>query len=360
MSNRTGKRFGFGIIGGGVIAPFHARAIGELPNARLVAVADVIEEQAATTAAKFGVEALGVEQLLARPDIDVVSVCVPSGHHAEVGIEVARAGKHVAVEKPIDVTLEAADRLIDACREQDVKLTVISQHRFDPGMMTLRQLVDEGRLGRLILGDAVVKWYRTQQYYDSGAWRGTRALDGGGALMNQGVHSVDMLQWIMGPVERVFARCRTAAHQRIEVEDIAVAVLSFASGAVGVLEASTAVFPGLPERIEITGTDGTVIVQEGRLRVRQLKDEQGETEPYGSKLADGADPGAGGAADPTAISHAGHRVQLADLLDAIETGREPLIDGPEARRPLEIILAVYESARTGRDVSLPLAVSKSS
>jgi UDP-N-acetyl-2-amino-2-deoxyglucuronate dehydrogenase len=352
MRQRT---FGFGIIGGGVIAPFHARAISELPNAQLIAVADVIQERAEEAAAEFGVEAASVEQLLARPEIDVVSVCVPSGLHADVGIEVARAGKHVIVEKPIEVTLEAADRLIEGCREQGVKLTVISQHRFDPGMVRLRQLVDDGRLGRLVLGDAIVKWYRTQEYYDSGSWRGTWSLDGGGALMNQGVHYVDMLQWIMGPVERVFARCRTGAHERIEVEDIAVAVLSFEGGAVGVLEATTAVYPGLPERLEITGTDGTVIVQEGKLRVSELKDEKGETSPYGGKLRDVPDDaGEGGAADPAAISHAGHRAQMADLLEAIETGREPLIDGPEARRPLEIILAVYESARTGSDVQLPL------
>ncbi len=351
----TQRTFGFGIIGGGVIAPFHARAISELPNARLIAVADVIQERAEEAAAEFGVEPTSVEQLLARPDIDVVSVCVPSGLHADVGVEVARAGKHVIVEKPIEVTLEAADRLIEGCREQGVKLTVISQHRFDPGMVSLRQLVDDGRLGRLVLGDAIVKWYRTQEYYDSGSWRGTWSLDGGGALMNQGVHYVDMLQWIMGPVERVFARCRTGAHERIEVEDIAVAVLSFEGGAVGVLQATTAVYPGLPERLEITGTGGTVIVQEGKLRVCELKDEKGETSPYGGKLRDvPAGEGEGGAADPAAISHAGHRAQMADLLEAIETGREPVIDGPEARRPLEIILAVYESARTGSDVQLPL------
>ncbi len=353
----TGRTFGFGIVGAGVIAPFHARAIGELPNARLVAIADVIEARAVKAAAEFGVEAGSVEALLARPDIDVVCACVPSGDHAEVGVRAARAGKHVVVEKPIDVTLAAADRLIEACRGQGVKLTIISQHRFDPGMVTLRRLVDEGRLGRLVLGDAIVKWYRTQRYYDDGDWRGTWSLDGGGALMNQGVHYVDLLQWIMGPVERVFARCRTAAHERIEVEDIAVAVLSFAGGAVGVLEASTAVYPGLPERLEITGTGGSAIVQEGRLRVCELKDEKGETPPYGAKLSEIDGPGVGGAADPAAISHVGHRAQIADLLEAVETGREPLIDGPEGRRALEIIIAVYESARTGRDVTLPLAVS---
>ena len=221
-------RYGFGIIGCGVIAPFHAMAIAELPNARLVAVADEVPDRARSLASTFDVEALEIDALLVRPDVDVVCVCVPSGSHAEVGSRVAAAGKHVVVEKPIEVTLEAADRLIAACASHGVLLSVISQHRWDPGVRELKRLVDSGRMGRLLLGDAVVKWYRTQEYYDSGDWRGTRALDGGGALMNQGVHYVDLLQWVMGPVERVFARTATSAHERIEVEDLAVAVLAFA------------------------------------------------------------------------------------------------------------------------------------
>jgi predicted dehydrogenase len=347
---------GFGIIGCGVIAPFHARAIGELSDARLLAVADEVPERARDVASQFGVEAVSVDALLARPDIDVVCVCVPSGLHAEVGTRVAAAGKHVVVEKPIEITLEAADRLIDAARDNGVKLAVISQHRWDSGVRQLKELVDSGRLGKLVLGDAIVKWYRTQQYYDSGSWRGTWRLDGGGALMNQGVHYVDLLQWIMGPVERVFARARTAAHERIEVEDVVVATLSFASGAIGTIEASTAVYPGLGERLEVSGTGGTAIIEAGALTVRELKDEKGETSPYGGKVAVEADgeAKAGAAANPADISYLGHREQLRDLLEAIGSGGKPTIDGEEARKPLEIILAVYESARTGRDVALPM------
>jgi UDP-N-acetyl-2-amino-2-deoxyglucuronate dehydrogenase len=345
---------GFAIVGCGVIAPFHARAIADLPGARLVAVTDEVEAAAARRGAEFGVDhTTDLDAVLARPDVDVVSICVPSGLHADVGVRAARAGKHVVAEKPIDITLEAADRLIDACRTARVKLTVISQHRYDPDVQRVRELIDSGRLGRLILGDAAIKWYRTQQYYDSGDWRGAWRLDGGGCLMNQGVHYVDLLQWLMGPVESVFARTATAAHE-IEVEDIAVAVLRFASGAVGVLEASTAVYPGLPERLEITGTGGTTIIEAGRLTVRELKDEKGETSAYGSKLRDGAKAEETGSADPAAISHAGHRAQLADLLDAIDDDREPMLSGEEARRPLEIILAVYESARAGHEIQLPL------
>jgi len=355
------RTYGFGIIGGGVIAPFHARAIADLPNARLVAVADVLPERARAQAAKFGVEHLGPDQLLMRPDVDVVCVCVPSGAHAEVGIRAATAGKHVVVEKPIEITLAAADRLIGACEDHGVTLAVISQHRWDPGMQALKELVDGGRLGRLVLGDAVVKWYRTQEYYDSGDWRGTWDVDGGGALMNQGVHYVDLLQWVMGPVERVFARCRTSAHERIEVEDIAVAVLSFAGGAVGVLESTTAAYPGISDRLEVSGTGGTVIVEAGELKVRELKDEKGETDPYGGKrpTVDGGRPQGAAATNPEDISYVGHREQLRGVLEAIEAGQRPAIDGAEARKALEIILAVYESARSGRDVALPLPVAPS-
>jgi len=354
----TKPQHGFGIVGCGVIAPFHAKAIGDLPGARLVAVSDASAERARDLASDFGAEALDIDGLLARSDIDVICVCVPSGAHAEIGVRAAAAGKHVVLEKPIEVTLEAADRLIAASKEHGVTLSVISQHRWDGGVQALKALVDSGKLGRLVLGDAIVKWYRTQQYYESGDWRGTWRLDGGGALMNQGVHYVDLLQWVMGPVERVFARTRTSAHEHIEVEDIALAVLSFASGALGVIECSTAVYPGLSERLEVTGTGGTAIVEAGELKIRELKEEKGETAPYGGKAEASHDgkTGAAAAANPADISYTGHREQLSDVLHAIDSGGKPAVDGAEARKPLEIILAVYESARTGRDVSLPLAV----
>lgn len=347
---------GFGIIGCGVIAPTHASAIARLPGARLVAVADPVAERARALAGEHGVDwHTDPADLLARPDVDAVCICTPSGHHAELGVQAARAGKHVVVEKPIEITLEAADRLIAACREAGVRLTVISQHRHDGGVRRLRELIDEGRLGRLVLGDAVVKWYRTQGYYDSGDWRGTPEVDGGGALMNQGVHYVDLLQWLMGPVERVVARCATATHD-IRVEDVALALLTFRSGALGVIEVSTSVFPGLPERIEISGTGGTAIVEAGALVLAELKEERGETSAYGAKAqkAEGA-AGPSTSADPAAVTAGAHQAQLQDFVDAIRDGRDPAITGEEARRPLEIILAVYESARTGREVLLPPA-----
>jgi UDP-N-acetyl-2-amino-2-deoxyglucuronate dehydrogenase len=343
---------GFGIVGTGVIAALHAAAIKTLPDARLAAVTDVVPGAAQTfAAARGGAAEPGLDALLARPDVDVVCVCVPSGLHAEIGIRAARAGKHLVVEKPVDVTLAAADRLIEAARAAGVALTVISQHRFDPGLIELKRLIDEGALGRLVLGEASTKWYRTQAYYDTAAWRGTWAMDGG-SLLNQGVHYVDLLRWCMGPVTEVTAVCATQAHQ-VEVEDTALAVVKFGSGAVGTILSTTAAYPGFPQRLEITGTGGTVIVEDGLITRRALAGQAAASAGQGSAGQDPAGPGA--AADPAAIEVASHAAQLADLLAAVEEGREPAVGGQAGRDTLEIVCAVYESARTGRTVRLPVA-----
>lgn len=344
------RSYGFGIVGCGVIAPIHADAIASLPGARLVAVTDIVPEKAEAFAEERGVAwEADLDAFLGRPDIDVVCVCVPSGLHAEIGARAARVGKHLVVEKPIEVTVAAADRLLDATESAGVLLTVISQHRFDAGPRRVRQLVDQGRLGRLILGDAVIKWYRSQGYYDSGGWRGTWALDGGGALMNQGVHYVDLLCWTMGLVEEVTALCTTQAHS-IEVEDVALALLRFRSGAVGLLQATTAAYPGLPERLEISGTGGSVIVEGGELKMAELVDEKGDVGAYGRAPGSSAPAGGTAAADPAAVASEAHRAQLADFLAALDGGGRPLVTGDQARMNVAVICAVYESARSGRPV----------
>jgi len=337
---------GFGIVGIGVIAAIHADAIAMLPDARLVAVTDVEAGPAAAFAAARGCSAEpDLAALLARRDVEVVCVCVPSGLHAQIAVQAAKAGKHLVVEKPIDVSLDAADRLIGAAGAAGVVLTVISQHRFDPGLVELKRLLDDGALGRVVLGEAGTKWYRTQGYYDSAAWRGTYAMDGR-SLMNQGVHYVDLLRWCMGPAAEVSAVCSTQAHQ-IEVEDTALAVVRFASGAVGTILSSTAAFPGFPQRLEITGTAGTVTVEDGRIVRRALA-----ADPASETPESPAAPAAAAAADPAAVDVASHAAQLADLLGAVDTGREPAVTGESGRAALEIVLAVYESSRTGRPVSL--------
>jgi UDP-N-acetyl-2-amino-2-deoxyglucuronate dehydrogenase len=338
---------GFGIVGTGVVAAIHADAIALLPGTRLAAVTDVAAGTAAAFAAQRGCAAepdLGA--LLDRRDVEVVCVCVPSGLHAAVGARAARAGKHLVVEKPIDVSLAAADRLIEAARSAGVALTVVSQHRFDPGLVELKRLLDQGALGRLVLGEASTKWYRSQDYYESAAWRGTDAMDGG-SLMNQGVHYVDLLRWCMGPPAEVMAVCTTQAH-RIEAEDTSLAIVRFRSGAVGTILSSTAAFPGFPQRLEITGTEGTVTVEDGRI-VRRAFGAGPAAEPPPEQQAGGASMTA---ADPAAVGTAGHAAQIADLLDAVDTGRDPAVSGDSGRAALEIVCAVYESSRTGRPVTL--------
>jgi UDP-N-acetyl-2-amino-2-deoxyglucuronate dehydrogenase len=353
----TAREYGWGIVGCGVIGPTHARAVAGLPNAHLVAVTDLDQGKAKALAGSSGAAwEADLGALLARPDIDVVSVCVPSGLHAEVGVQAAQAGKHLVIEKPIDVTVAAADRLLGAAAAAGVGLTVISQHRFDAGVRRLRELTESGRLGRLTLGEAAVKWYRSQGYYDSGDWRGTWALDGGGALMNQGVHYLDLLCWIMGPVAEVTALCATQAHE-IEVEDVALALLRFTSGAVGLVQAATAVYPGFPERLEVSGTGGSVVVEGGALRSSELVDERGEVGAYGVAATptnpdDQAAPADHTAAsDPAALADEAHRAQLADFLAALDQGGQPLVTGEQARAALAVIRAVYDSARLGRPVT---------
>jgi UDP-N-acetyl-2-amino-2-deoxyglucuronate dehydrogenase len=346
------RRHGLGIVGAGVIAETHAAAVAIIPGTALVAVTDLEPDRAKAFAQAHDCAAeADLDALLAREDIDVVSVCVPSGRHAEVGIKVAAAGKHLVVEKPIDVSLDAADRLIEAARAADVVMTVISQHRFDQGLIELRGLLDDEALGRLVLGDASTKWYRSQAYYDSADWRGTWALDGG-SLMNQGIHYVDLLRWSMGPVAEVTAVCATEAHE-MEAEDVALAVLRFASGAVGTIAASTAVFPGFAQRLEISGTDGTVIVEDGEIVHRAFRTQLPDPGLRGTRDGRGAAVPAAGA-NAAALATASHAAQITDLLAAVDEGREPSVTAADGRAALEVVLAVYQSAREGRTVLLPV------
>jgi len=344
---------GFGIVGAGVISATHTDAIASLPGARLAAVTDVEPDRAKTFAARHDCAAEpDLDALLARDDIDVVSVCVPSGLHAEAGMRAAAAGKHLIVEKPIDVSLAAADRLIAATRAAGVVMTVISQHRFDQGLIELRRLLDDGQLGRLVLGEASTKWYRSQAYYDSGAWRGTWAFDGG-SLMNQGIHYLDLLLWSMGPVIEVSALYSTETHQ-MEAEDAALAVLRFASGAVGTVVASTAVYPGFAQRLEISGTGGTVVIEDGEIIRCELSADHADPGLRGSLTARGGSASAA-TANPAGLGVDSHAAQIGDFLDALDEGRAPAVTAEDGRAALQVVCAVYESARDGRAVRLSAA-----
>jgi predicted dehydrogenase len=346
--------YGFGIIGCGMISRFHARAIAEVRGAKLVGCYDAVPAAAEKLAAETGCKAYPtLDAMLADPTIALVVVGTPSGAHLEPAVAAARAGKHVLVEKPLEITLRRCDAIIDACQRAGVLLSTIFQSRFHEASRELKRAIEAGRFGRLTLGDAIVKWYRSQQYYDSGAWRGTWELDGGGALMNQAIHSVDLLTWLMGPVVEVRAKTALLGHQRIAVEDVALATVEFANGALGIIEASTAVYPGYLKRIEIHGTEGSAVLEEENIKTWDFAKPSKRDAVVRSRLAAATATG-GGAADPKAIGHHGHARQFADVLQAIKSGRPPLIDGPESRRSVEIILAIYQSAETGRAVRLPL------
>lgn len=343
---------GFGIVGCGMIAGFHAKAINEIEGAHLVACQSRRLEAAEGFAADHGGKAYAeLSDMLADPSIDVITVCTPSGAHLDPAVAAAKAKKHVIVEKPLEVTTERCDKIIEACQQNEVTLSTIFPSRFHDSSILLKNAVDEGRFGTLTLGDAYVKWFRTQEYYDSGQWRGTWELDGGGALMNQAIHSVDLLLWLMGDVAEVSAQAATLAHERIEVEDVVTASLKFKNGALGVIEATTAAFPGMLKKIEIHGNQGSAVIEEEDIKTWQFAQEKPDDQAIIEKYASMTETG-GGAADPAAIGHAAHAKQFADVVNAINNKSALKIDGAEGRRSVEVILAIYEAAKTGKRVSI--------
>lgn len=345
---------GFGIVGTGMISHFHAKAIQSLSGSRLVGCYNHNAEKAAAFAAEYGCRAFAsADQMYRDPEISIVNICTPSGSHMDPAMAAAQAGRHVVVEKPLEISLERCDQIIRACDQHGVKLCTIFPSRFSPANIALREAIAAGRFGRLTLGDSYVKWWRTQEYYDGGGWRGTWALDGGGAYMNQAIHNVDLLYWLMGEVSEVCGFTGTLAHERIEVEDTGVACLKFACGALGVLEASTSAWPGLLKKTEIHGDRGTAIVEQDSILKWDFAEPLADDAEILKRCGAGSGS-SGGASDPKAISFVGHQLQLQDFVEAIRDSRPPRVDGAEGRRSVEIILAIYESARTGRSVRLPL------
>jgi predicted dehydrogenase len=346
---------GFAIVGCGMIARYHVRALADVPGTHVAALITRNPGSAQKLIAETGIPPVPIftdlAEALKRPDVDVAVVTTPSGAHLEPSVMAANAGKHVVVEKPLEITPERCARIIEACDRNGVKLCTIFPSRFHDANTTLKAAVDAGRFGRLTLGETTCKWWRTQAYYDEGGWKGTQALDGGGALMNQGIHNVDLLLWMMGDATHVTGFTATLAHERIEVEDTAVACLRFANGALGVIQATTSVHPGLPKTIGIHGDRGTVVIeQEDVLRwdfANESPDDAGVKARFAQKLG-----ASGGSSDPKAISHQGHARQLADFVHAIRTNTAPRVDGREGRKAVALICAIYESMRTGKVVAL--------
>lgn len=329
---------GVAIVGcGGMIAGVHAAALKEIPDARLVGGWSRSAEKTQRFSDQQGVRAYrSFEELLGDQAVQAVSICLPSGHHAEYGVKAAAAGKHVIVEKPIDISIPKATNLIEVCRKNNRRLSVIFQNRYTPAAKKVRKALDQGLLGRLILGDAYIKWYRSPEYYQSNAWRGTKAIDGGGALINQAIHTIDLLQWMMGGVQRLTGLVRTSTHA-IESEDLGVAALEYVNGAVGVIEGSTAIRPGFKERVEIHGQKGSVTLEGGNITSWKV---EGCTE---ADYVDAQKVSYGSTSSP-AISHVNHKAQFEEILAAMQQGRESLVNGEEGLKALQIVLGIYESS----------------
>jgi UDP-N-acetyl-2-amino-2-deoxyglucuronate dehydrogenase len=359
----------FALVGCGSIAPTQAKALAALPgDARLTHCCDLNSGLAEKFAAEFGLQVATFDAILADPSIDAVTFCTPSGLHAALGARALAAGKHVVIEKPMEITPAACEPLLAAQRASGRKLAIISQHRFDPASQKIRASLDRGELGKLILTEARIPWYRTQEYYDSGDWRGTWALDGGGCLMNQGVHTVDLMLWFAGPVKTVYAQMRTAGHERIEVEDAVCATLTFANGAIGNLMATTSAYPGMLAYLGLHGTQGSAVIDGDELQLFAIKGQEtirgkssnghalqvatGGTKSATAHASSAPIPAATSAEPGAWVWGDAHRAQFADFIRAVRTDGTPLVDGVSGRAAVALINAVYESARTGRVVTL--------
>jgi predicted dehydrogenase len=346
---------GFAVIGCGMIARFHARALQEIPSARIAALVSRTPANGQTLIAETGIPTCPVfatvEEAVRAPGVDAVIITTPSGAHLEPALTAAAAGKHVVVEKPLEITGPRCQQIIAACERAGVQLCTIFPSRFGDANIALKGAVEAGRFGRVTLGETTCKWWRTQQYYDEGGWKGTQALDGGGALMNQAIHNVDLLLWMMGPAAQVSGFTATLAHERIEVEDTAVAVIRFHSGALGVIQATTSVHPGYPKTIAVHGDRGSAVIEQDDVIRWDFTPETDADRAVKERFARRVGA-SGGSADPKAISHEGHRRQLADFVAAVLADRPPQVDGKEGKKAVDLICAIYESNRTGKVVEL--------
>ena len=339
------RKMRVGLIGGGNISETHARAARAIAGVEIAAVFGTNREKVERLAGEHGgTPYLDFEKFLAHRPMDFVAIGSPSGLHAEQGIAAARRGLHVLTEKPLDTNLLAADGLIAAAAEANVKLGVFFQDRFKTDLIRVKEWMDAGILGKPILADARVKWFRSAEYYQSSRWRGTLRLDGGGALINQAIHTVDLLLWMFGDVAQVQAQKKAALH-KIEAEDTLTAILEFKNGAMGVLQAATSVYPGYPRRVELTGDQGTVIVEHDRMIAADLRRPPGDAESRG-------DDRNLSASSATVSDIRGHQAAMEDFIEAIKKDTTPRCSGIEGRRSLALAEAIYAACESGRKVEL--------
>lgn len=350
------KQYGIGIVGLGMIAQFHARAIADMQDATLIACYSRSQAKADTFAQHHPCAPYSdYDAFLAHPEIDIVAIATPSGYHLEPALAAAQAGKHILCEKPIEATLARTDAVLAACQEHGVKICGIFPRRFTPAVEEVKKAIAAGRLGQLTLASAYVKWYRSQAYYDADIWRRTWSLSGGGALMNQSIHTIDMLLHFAGDVESVSAYMKTATHQGIEVEDLAVATLKFKNGALGTIEGTTTAYSktGHPAQVQLCGSSGSIFLTDETLTVWDFENELPQDQEIVAKYGTNSPKGGAGAADPGAIDYRQHLRNFENFTAALAAGTEPAIDGPESRRAIALIEAIYKSARQdGQPVTL--------
>ncbi len=339
------KTWNFGIIGAGMIAGFHAKSIAHLENARLVGCCAKNIGNAKKLAVEYNCTAFtDYKELIRSDEIDIILIATPSGFHMEPALEAARYGKHVLCEKPMEITLERVDKMIEAHEKSGTYLGGVFNYRYNDALAPLKKAIDTNRFGNITYASVHVPWWRPDKYYENN-WRGTRELDGGGALMNQSIHMVDLIQYLMGPVESLQAFTATLGHQ-IEVEDTAVSILKFKNNALGYIYGTTASYPGQFRRLEITGTKGTIIQVEDSFKVWDFIDNTEEDKKILKQF--GEIKGGGGVSDPAAIPFENHALNIKAFIDAIESGQKFAIDGKEARKAVEIVLAIYRSAEEKR------------
>jgi len=335
-----------GLTGGGNITHTHARAVRAIPGAEISAIYGTRSDRVRKLCDEFGGTAYeNLDAFLSHQPLDMVILGSPSGVHASEGIAAAARGLHVLTEKPVDVSTTRVDALIAAADQARVKLGVLFQDRMKPGIAKLKEFVDGGAIGKPLFVEARVKWFRPEEYYSQSHWRGTFALDGGGALINQAVHTVDLLLWVLGDVQRVQARTATALH-KIEAEDTVAVILEFANGATGLLHATTAAYPGYPRRVEISGTNGTVILEHDRLIAADLR------EAKGTGLGNTSGDANQSASTAVVSDFSGHQALIEDFMEAIRRNRKPACDGVEGRRSVALIEAIYRAARDCCTVAL--------
>ncbi|MFA5264115.1 MAG: Gfo/Idh/MocA family oxidoreductase [Opitutaceae bacterium] len=350
------KTIGFGILGAGLVAPFHAKGVRDTRGGKLIAICGRSRERADKLAADFKVKAYyDLAEMLRDPEIDVVNVALPNHLHRDAVLACARAGKHVLTEKPSAMSLAETDEMIAACRQAGVKFGCTVQCRVRKAIQAMKNAIGSGRFGKLLHADAHMKWFRSTEYYHSDAWRMSRK-SGAGVTVQHAFHYIDLLQYLAGPARRVQARMTNLAHPSVQLEDTVLAFVDFECGAQGVVEASTALWPGTDVRIEINGTDGTAVMVGEKIAVwkfREERPEDAEIRSYGDRSQATA---AGGAAD---FGHADHRVVIQDMIDAINENREVIIPVSSVRPTLEIVLAMYQSAMRNQPVDLPIQDDKS-